>query len=205
MVIHVVPMSLHIPAGLAGHEPIDVDVRAFLIEHPDGITLIDTGVAAEPATIADRLAELGASWSDVSDVLLTHNHPDHTGGLARIRNLAPAATVWASPLDHHVGTLSPLVEGTTVRGLEVLPLPGHTPGHVGFIHAIDGVVFAGDIVGVSDGRLVPAPERFTADPVQAALSMHSLADTTSCRVLFSHGPEIDNPVSALRDLLNRST
>ena len=200
--IHAVPMILHIPAGLAGPEAVDADVRAFLIEHPDGITLIDTGMAAEPAAIGDRLAALGADWSDVSDVLLTHNHPDHTGGLARIRDLAPAATVWASPLDHHVGTLSPLAEGTTVRGLRVLPLPGHTPGHVGLIHTSDGAVLAGDAVGVIDGRLGPAPEQFTADRARAARSMHTLADAVTSRVLFSHGPEIDNPASALLELLN---
>jgi glyoxylase-like metal-dependent hydrolase (beta-lactamase superfamily II) len=203
--IHPVPMHLHIPAGLAGPEAVEVDVRAFLVEHPAGFTLIDTGMAPEPSAIGNRLAELGAQWTDVSDVVLTHNHPDHTGGLAQVRELAPKATVWASPLDPHVGLLSPLSEGVTVRGLRALALPGHTPGHIGLIHAIDGTVFAGDTVGVTDGRLVPAPERFTADLGQATLSMRRLAEVTGSRLLFSHGPEIGNPVSALHELLDRTT
>lgn len=200
--IHPVPMTLQIPAGLAGPEPVEVDVRAFLVEHSTGLTLIDTGMAGEPSAISDRLAQLGADWSDVTDVVLTHNHPDHTGGLARVRDLAPTSTVWASPLDQHIGTLSPLSEGIAVRGLEVLALPGHTPGHIGLIHT-DGTVFAGDTVGVTDGRLAPAPEQFTADPVQAAVSLHRLAEVASLRLLFNHGPEIDDPVPALQGLISR--
>ncbi|WP_456846441.1 MBL fold metallo-hydrolase [Cellulomonas sp. P5_C6] len=202
--IHPIPMTLHIPAGMAGPEAVELDVRAFLVEHPDGFALIDTGMAAEPDAIRSRLDELGAAWSDVTDVLLTHHHPDHTGGLARIRELAPAATVWASPLDDYVGPVSSVSDGDTVRGLRVLALPGHTPGHLGLVHVADGAVFAGDAVGVADGRLVPAPEQFTADAARAAQSVRRLAEHVGSRVLFSHGPEIDDPAGALRDLIART-
>lgn len=44
-------------------------------------TVIDPGLNTEDArqTWEQALAELGLSWSDVSQVLLTHQHPDHYG------------------------------------------------------------------------------------------------------------------------------
>ena len=193
MLIHSIPMSLYLPAGAVGPEPVETDVRAFLVEHAHGLTLIDTGLTAEPTSIGDRLAELGAEWSDVSDVLLTHDHPDHTGGLARVRELAHSATVWASPADRFTGDTSPLSEGMTVRGLDVLSLPGHTPGHLGLIDTTTGAVLAGDAVGGSAGRLSPAPEMFTADLEQATRSLHRLAEVTTSRLIPSHGAEVEDP------------
>lgn len=201
MQIHPIIMAVHLPAGALGPEPVESDVRAFLVQHPAGFTLIDTGMSAEPAMIGDRLADLGAQWSDVTDVLLTHDHPDHTTGLPRVRELAPTATVWGSPADSFAGAVSPLAHGTQVNGLEVLTLPGHTAGHLGFIDTTTGTVFAGDAVGSAHGHLSPAPAMFTADAAEATRSLQRLADATTSRLITSHGDEVDTPGQALRDLL----
>jgi glyoxylase-like metal-dependent hydrolase (beta-lactamase superfamily II) len=193
-------MILRLPAGAFGPEPVEADVRAFLVDYGRGLVLIDTGFADEPASIEQKLAELGAGWSDVSDVLLTHDHPDHTGGLARIRELAPAAVIRGDTADHFEGPVAPLSEGMLIRTLEVLGLPGHTPGHVGFIDTSTGAVFAGDAVGSVDGSLVRSPDMFTADREQAERSLLRLAEVTTSRLLPSHGAEVADPVGAIRAL-----
>jgi glyoxylase-like metal-dependent hydrolase (beta-lactamase superfamily II) len=80
-------------------------VNAFLVEHPAGICLFDTGQtvrATEPGyfprwqpffrlarfelglheEVQSRLAELGISPGDVRWVVLSHLHTDHAGGIA---------------------------------------------------------------------------------------------------------------------------
>jgi glyoxylase-like metal-dependent hydrolase (beta-lactamase superfamily II) len=62
-------------------------VHAFLIRHPDGAVLVDTGIGhlGRPpydvtGRIEDELAELEVSLGDVDHVVLTHLHGDHAGG-----------------------------------------------------------------------------------------------------------------------------
>lgn len=53
---------------------LDVDGRRWLI---------DTGARAE--TVLRNAAELKVDLSDITDVVITHNHDDHTGGLITLR------------------------------------------------------------------------------------------------------------------------
>lgn len=56
---------------------------AALVEADGKRLLIDTG--ARPDTVLKNAAELGIDLSDVTDLVITHNHADHTGGLLTLR------------------------------------------------------------------------------------------------------------------------
>jgi 7,8-dihydropterin-6-yl-methyl-4-(beta-D-ribofuranosyl)aminobenzene 5'-phosphate synthase len=56
---------------------------AALLEVDGRQILIDTG--ERPETVLRNAAELGIDLSGVTDVVLTHNHSDHTGGLIALR------------------------------------------------------------------------------------------------------------------------
>jgi 7,8-dihydropterin-6-yl-methyl-4-(beta-D-ribofuranosyl)aminobenzene 5'-phosphate synthase len=56
---------------------------AALLEVDGRRLLIDTG--ERPDTVLRNAAELGIDLSDVTDVVLTHNHGDHTAGLLALR------------------------------------------------------------------------------------------------------------------------
>ena len=56
---------------------------AALIEADGQRLLVDTG--ARPETVLRNAAELGLDLSTVTDLVLTHNHADHTGGLLTLR------------------------------------------------------------------------------------------------------------------------
>jgi len=54
-----------------------------LVEAGDHRLLVDTG--ARPQTVLQNARELGVDLSSVQEVILTHNHDDHVGGLMTLR------------------------------------------------------------------------------------------------------------------------
>src|SRR4051812_22299192 len=56
---------------------------AALVEADGHRLLVDTG--ARPGTVLSNIKDLKIDLSDVKEVVLTHNHEDHTGGLIALR------------------------------------------------------------------------------------------------------------------------
>ncbi|ATX66065.1 hydroxyacylglutathione hydrolase [Roseinatronobacter bogoriensis] len=110
----------------------------------------------EAAPIQRALAESG--WV-LSDILITHHHDDHIGGVADLR-AATGATVWGARADQHrLPALDHLLEeGDRVTlGNEsgtVIDVPGHTVGHIAFYFPDSGLAFTADsLMALGCGRL----------------------------------------------------
>src|SRR4051795_13762230 len=56
---------------------------SVLVEADGHRILFDTGM--HPQTVLDNARELGVDLSNVTDVVLSHHHGDHTGGLLALR------------------------------------------------------------------------------------------------------------------------
>lgn len=129
---------------------ITVSVNALLVQTKDRLLLLDTGLGPKVhGALLASLGAAGASASAVTDVLITHSHGDHVGGLldADGRFAFPNATVrmasaeWAwmqkqgsaslvKAIADRVRTFEP---GTEIApGVKSVALDGHTPGHVGY-------------------------------------------------------------------------
>jgi glyoxylase-like metal-dependent hydrolase (beta-lactamase superfamily II) len=92
------PAATQLAPGL--HRLGDRIVNFYLIEEPEGLVLIDTGVPAHLAPLREHLAGIGATTADIRAVLLTHGHPDHTG-LARTLQQA-GADIWVHQGDAEI-------------------------------------------------------------------------------------------------------
>jgi glyoxylase-like metal-dependent hydrolase (beta-lactamase superfamily II) len=66
-------------------QPVDASVNAFLIKLSGHTILVDAGsgdlLGPKLAKLPDSLRAAGVKPEDVTDILVTHIHPDHTGGL----------------------------------------------------------------------------------------------------------------------------
>jgi molybdopterin-guanine dinucleotide biosynthesis protein A/glyoxylase-like metal-dependent hydrolase (beta-lactamase superfamily II) len=65
-------------------------VHAFLIRHPEGLVLVDTGIGhfgrspfEVESHLDEELASAGVTPTDIGHVVLTHLHADHAGGACR--------------------------------------------------------------------------------------------------------------------------
>lgn len=73
-------------------------VGSYLVTTSDGPVLIDAGYAVTSDLIVDNIRAIGANPATVKYVFLTHQHADHWGGAAKIKQLS-GARVGLSALD----------------------------------------------------------------------------------------------------------
>ncbi|MDB5481316.1 MAG: fold metallo-hydrolase [Caulobacteraceae bacterium] len=130
---------------------ITLDVDALVVRTPGRLVLIDTGLGpADHGVLLRSLDMAGVSPGEITDVLITHAHTDHVGGLlaAAGRSAFPGAVIRLSAREWEVmqrqaetrklaAVVAPQVK-TFEPGRPILPgitsiaLYGHTPGHVGY-------------------------------------------------------------------------
>jgi N-acyl homoserine lactone hydrolase len=139
-------------AGVARVEP----VLGYLVDHPGGPVLVDTGMGSEPDVdahyrpvrrgLAEALAGCGLRPEDVTAVVNCHLHFDHCGGnpqlpgrpivTQRVELAAARGPDYTLPelVDAPGLTYEELDGEAELRpGLLVIPTPGHTPGHQSLI------------------------------------------------------------------------
>jgi hydroxyacylglutathione hydrolase len=122
-----------------------------------------------------------AGWR-LTDILVTHHHADHTGGIAELKTRHHCRVV----APHGEAARIPLVDETVrendkvqVGSLEarVLETPGHTAGHISYFFPADRLAFVGDtLFSIGCGRVIEGtPEMMW----QSLLKLRGLPDDTS--------------------------
>lgn len=158
----------------------------YLVDHPAGRLLMDTGMGSHPEVdahyrprrrpLATALADADATHDDVTIVVNCHLHFDHCGGnpeLAGRTVLVQRAELETARRDVEY-TLPELVdppgiryeeldgEAEVLRGVLVVPTPGHTAGHQSL------VVRLGDGTVVVAGQSHDSASAFSADALAYA-------------------------------------
>jgi hydroxyacylglutathione hydrolase len=173
---------------------IDMSAQAHLflcLKDNYGVLLHDPGSGATAAIDAPEAAPIEAAlrstgWR-LSDILVTHHHADHTGGIAelkahhRCRVVAPHGEAARIPL---VDTTVRENDKVRVGALEatVLETPGHTAGHISYVFPADKLAFVGDtLFSIGCGRVIEGtPEMMW----QSLLKLRALPDDT--RIYCGH-------------------
>ncbi len=216
---------------------VTIPVPTFLIEHPRGLVLLDTGIvpaaADDPRSIYGELADeiqiaftpeqrvdrqieaLGFRTADVTHVLVSHSHFDHTGGLHLFPQAQfyigagdlpyafwpmPAASVFFRTADVEAtrgfawnevnGDLDLFGDGSII----FLSMPGHTPGNRSVQVRLRNrtVLLTGDTVhlrSAMEGDLPMASDYNTLQSVQSVRRLRQLQHSLDAELWIAHDPQ----------------
>jgi hydroxyacylglutathione hydrolase len=131
------------------------DNFGYLIHDP--VTKTTASIdAPEAGPIVKALQREG--WT-LTDILVTHHHADHVGGIAELKSKYDCRVV----APHDKGTAIPMVdervkEGATVKvgnlAARVLETPGHTLDHISYVFDADRALFCADtLFSIGCGRV----------------------------------------------------
>ena len=194
-------------------------VHAHLVVVDDGVVLVDTGLPGKSARFGQALATLKRRIGEVHTILLTHQHPDHTGGVAELQRRSGARVVAhtldvpvidgtvPAPKDNLLQKIAGRIMGEaepvpvdevlaadgplSIAGFQAVHTPGHTAGHVSYL--LDrgaGVLFAGDAANGRKTKVSPPPGLVTSDPAAARQSIARLAGLEFDTAVFGHGAAV---------------
>jgi glyoxylase-like metal-dependent hydrolase (beta-lactamase superfamily II) len=197
----------------AGHAPILIDTGMGNKLAPD-----------MEGRLLEALQFMGIQPEQIGTVLLTHLHGDHFYGLISrdgVKNF-PNAKIWVSDVEedywlktihtqpHDVQNAEDIktalqpYQRLTIAGTEILesitavPLPGHTPGHTGFLLESDGekLLFCGDIFTIPAIQATLPEVGFATDVdyAVAAQTRKVLLEKATTEKLLLAGPHFEFPV-----------
>jgi glyoxylase-like metal-dependent hydrolase (beta-lactamase superfamily II) len=154
----------------------------------------ESAVVVDPGP--DDAVHLGAvlrAAGRVATILLSHGHPDHSAGAARLAELTGAPVRALDPA-HRLGSEG-LGEGDMIAAsgveLRVWATPGHTSDSLSFLLGEPGeassAVLTGDTILGRGTTVVAYPDGDLGDYLTSLRRLAELGDST---VLPGHGPEL---------------
>ena len=189
--------------------PMTLDgTRSYVLRAPGspGCVVVDPGPALEP-----HLAALAAA-GPVDLALVTHRHADHTGGLARFRELTGAPSRGSLPEFCVAGddgaAVEPLADGDIISAaglhIRVLATPGHTADSTCFVVSAPGdptsgtVVLTGDTVLGRGTTVLAEPDGSLRDYLTSLDRLSALELRGPVLGLPGHGPVLPDLGAAVR-------
>lgn len=170
------------------------ETNGYLVGHEQAL-LVDP--AAETSRLDDAL-------DSIENLLVTHTHPDHVGGVAAY---ADHATVWARAgyaerFERATGVSPDRLFGPGTRidtdagPVRVLATPGHAPDHVAL--AVDGGMLVGDLAVATGSVVVGSDDGDMRGYLTALRRLHARNPDS---LYPGHGPVIEEPRTVLKRLI----
>jgi metallo-beta-lactamase class B len=203
------PVRIHANTYLVG----TCGISSILITGSNGHVLIDSGTEKGAELIADNIRQLGFKLRDVKYLLMSHEHFDHVGGIARLQQLTGATLVTSGPAENvlntgvaglddpqagmhkpfpaaNVGRVIKDGEEIRLRDLSLMAIstPGHTPGALSWRwESCDGAVCRTMVYADSMTPISRDDYRFSDHPEYLAAYRASIAKIAAsrCEILLT--------------------
>jgi glyoxylase-like metal-dependent hydrolase (beta-lactamase superfamily II) len=195
--------------------------NVYLLIEENELIVIDTGTAGNAKKIVDYVQKIGRQPSDISTIVLTHFHMDHSGSVRELKDLTNAkVAVHAEDADYVSGKkpipkpknalfravtsfikLTPvqpdiiLQDNDKIGKLTAIHMPGHTPGSIALLDQEKKALFTGDTLRFDGKKLSGSPEQFTVDTTKARESIGRISNLDFDIMLPGHGEPLRSNAS----------
>ena len=191
-------------------------ISSILVTGDEGHVLIDGGTEAGAEVVAANIRTLGFKLKDIRFLLISHEHFDHVGGIARLQQLTGATLVASAPAEKVLNTGLPSVDdpqagmhkpfraanvgrvigdGGEVRlhdlSLTAMTTPGHTPGALSWRwESCDGGVCRTMVYADSLSAVSRDDYKFSDHPEYLAAYRDSIVKVAAgrCEILLTPHP-----------------
>lgn len=209
-------------------------INVYVIDTGKGLTLVDTHISPSVVSWLEKaLPQHGLRLDQINNILITHAHTDHVGGLAALQNKINVRTlahrrdaavvrgeqpmIYPRPTElkgidwviSHFTALSSapparidgeIKEGDTLneilRGLQVVELPGHTYGQIGFWWQEKRLLIGGDVMMHLPWGLTMPTRAASPDWEAVKQSIRKVADMNVDILCLGHGSPIVSAAAA---------
>jgi glyoxylase-like metal-dependent hydrolase (beta-lactamase superfamily II) len=168
--------------------------------------LLDTGEGRPAYLDVLERACARAGVTGLQEIVLTHGHPDHMGGvpgvLERFGPLRVSKLPWPGNDEKYACELTTIGDGAVVRTpgatLRAVHTPGHAQDHLCFVLEEEQALFSGDnVLGVGT-TVIPAQG---GDLLDYMSSLGRLLEEAPRAIYPAHGPRIADGEAKLREYI----
>lgn len=187
--------------------------NVYVVINNKGLTVIDTGTLGNAKKIVAYIKEIGYQPNDVSTIILTHHHLDHTGSLKELKDLTGAKAAISEIEADYVSGKKPypkpknilmraaplflkaapadievvLKDGLKIDNLVVIETPGHTPGSIMLYDAQRKALFAGDTLSFDGQKVSGGLKQYSWDDAKMQASIEKISVLDFDVLLPGHG------------------
>ena len=179
--------------------------NTYLVGTGNERILLDTG-SGHPEYLPILEQALERAGCRIQEIVLTHGHPDHIGGVASVIERHGALRVtklpWASFDDAWPVEITTIGDADVVRTegatLRALHTPGHSGDHLCFVLEEERSLFSGDnVLGVGT-TIIPSEG---GDLLDYMASLERLLAEAPTAIYPAHGPRIDAGEAKIREYI----
>ena len=146
----------------------------------------------------EHLREVERTAGRIGAIALTHDHPDHAPGAARLAAWTKARAFAARPVEGMERARDGDAIGSGGVTLDVVATPGHSPDHLAFFERGARALFTGDAVLGRGTSVIDPPE---GDLVAYLRSLRRMLELRPRTIYPGHGPVALNAAAKLEEYL----
>jgi ribonuclease/clavin/mitogillin len=180
--------------------------NSYLIGSGSHRILLDPGEGTEKYLPVLEKALDRAGCEGIQEIVVTHAHPDHIGGVASVlRRFGPlkvSKRPWPGADEKFGVEIDPIDDGAVIRTenatLRAIHTPGHSPDHLSFMIDEECALISGDnILGVGTA-VIPLDTGNLHDYMR---SLERVLAEAPKRIYPAHGPLIEDGPAKIREYI----